>query len=118
MISPADLAGLRTTLGESLPQTVVVSRSTASSDGMGGQDEVWAAAGTVAARISPAGDGMDDLVGGEAVNVAPWVVTLPVGTSITDRDRIIYDGQTFEVVGTDAPRSWATCIRVACREVT
>lgn len=118
MLSAQELSGLRSTLSASMPDQVVVSRSTATSDGMGGQSEVWAAAGTVAARISPAGAGLDDLVGGEAVNVAPWVVTVPHGTNITDRDRIEWQGQTFEVIGVNAPRSWSACVRVECREVT
>lgn len=118
MISAAELSAMRSTVQSSLPGTVVVVRSTATSDGMGGQDEVWAAAGTVAARISPAGAGADNIMGGEFQNVAPWVVTLPAGTDVTDRDRLTYAGQTFEITGSSDPRSWATSIRLECKEVT
>lgn len=118
MLTASDLAGMQTTLGQSLPGTVVIQRSTQSSDGMGGISDAWAAVGTVSARVSPAGMGLDDLVGGEAVNIAPWVVTVPVGTSVTDRDRITYAGQTFEIEMVDSPRSYATCIRIHCKEVT
>jgi head-tail adaptor len=117
MLTASDLTAMRSTLGTSLPGTVVIQRSTQSSDGMGGVSDAWANVGTVSARVSPSGVGLDDLVGGEFTNVTPWVVTLPAGTNVTDRDRIAYDGQTFEVVAIDSPRSYATCVRVQCKEV-
>ena len=117
ILTPSDLSAMQSTLGTSLPGTVVIQRSTQSSDGMGGVSDAWANVGTVSARVSPSGVGLDDLVGGEFTNVTPWVVTLPAGTSVTDRDRIAYDGQTFEVVAVDSPRSYATCVRVQCKEV-
>jgi head-tail adaptor len=118
MLTASDLTAMRATLGASLPGTAIIQRSTQASDGMGGVTDAWAAVGTVSARVSPSGMGLDDLVGGEAVNVTPWVVTVPHGTSVTDRDRLAVEGQTFEVVGVDSPRSYATAIRVQCREVT
>lgn len=87
-------------------------------DGIGGQTETWDNYGTVVARVSPSGAGLDDIIGGEVLNKTPWVVTLPVGTSVTERDRIVYSAQTFEVIRTNNPRSWDTCIRCECMEVT
>jgi head-tail adaptor len=118
VISAAELTAMRADLTSSMPSTVNISRVTLTSDGMGGQSEAWATVGTVVARVSPNGAGLDDIAGGEVINQTPWVVTVPVGTQVNERDRIIFSGQTFEVVRTDTPRSWDTCVRCECMEVT
>ena len=118
MISAAELTAMRADLTASLPGTVTISRVSLSSDRMGGQSEAWATVGTAVARVSPSGAGTDDIVGAEALSQIPWVVTVPQGTDVTERDRIIYEGQTFEVIRTTAPRSWDTCTRCDCMEVT
>jgi hypothetical protein len=46
------------------------------------------------------------------------MVTVPVGTSVTERDRVVYEAQTFEVIRTNAPRSFDTCVRLECMEVS
>lgn len=117
MISAAELASLRATLTTSLPGTVTVTRSSVTSDGFGGQTEAWAAIGTVAARVSPTGSGSESITAGGVVAVAPWTVTLPWGTDITERDRMAYGGQTLEVISTSTPRDWGTAVRCDCREV-
>lgn len=118
MISATELTAMQADLTASMPSTVNISRVTLTSDGMGGQSEAWATVGTVVARVSPNGAGLDDIAGGEVINQTPWVVTVPVGTSVSERDRIIFSSQTFEVVRTDTPRSWDTCVRLECMEVT
>lgn len=118
MISASELTKMQATLTASMPGTVTISRVTLTSDGMGGMSESWSTVGTAVARVSPTGAGLDDIVGGEVLNQTPWVVTVPVATSVTERDRIIYAGQTFEVIRTNNPRSWDTCIRCECMEVT
>ena len=118
MLSASELASLRATLTTSLPGTVTVTRSTATADGFGGQTEAWAAIGTVAARVSPYGNGQENITAGGVVAVAPWTVTLPYGTSISERDRVTYAGQTLEVISTSSPRDWGTAVRCDCREVS
>jgi SPP1 family predicted phage head-tail adaptor len=108
---------MRNAVATTLPGTVIISRSTQGSDGMGGVTDTWANVGTVAARVSPAGAGIEMIAGGEFVAATGWVITVPVGTSVTERDRIIYDGQTYEITRTSTPRSYATCIRLDCNEV-
>jgi head-tail adaptor len=118
VISAQELTAMRGDLVASMPSTVIISRVTLSSDGMGGQTETWANVGTVAARVSPRGAGLDDIIGGEVINQTPWMVTVPVGTSVTERDRVLYESQTFEVIRTNAPRSFDTCVRLECMEVS
>jgi hypothetical protein len=81
VISATELTAMQADLTASMPSTVNISRVTLTSDGMGGQSEAWATVGTVVARVSPNGAGLDDIAGGEVINQTPWVVTVPVGTS-------------------------------------
>jgi head-tail adaptor len=118
VISAAELTAMRSDLTASMPSQVVIERVTLTSDGMGGQTETWAPVGTVVARVSPRGAGLDDIIGGEVLNQTPWMVTVPVGTSVTERDRVVYEAQTFEVIRTNAPRSFDTCVRLECMEVS
>lgn len=116
-LTAADLDCMRTTLATTLPGTAIISRSTQGSDGMGGITDTWNNVGTVAARVSPSGGGVEMIAGGEFVAATGWVITVPVGTNVTERDRIVYDGQTYEITRTSTPRSYATCIRLDCNEV-
>lgn len=117
MLSATEITAMRETLTDSLPGTVTISRATYSADGMGGQVEAWAAIGTVAGRVSPAGTGSEVIQGGGVAAVSPWVATLPAGTNVTERDRLAHAGRTLEVTALDTPRDWDTCIRCACEEV-
>jgi head-tail adaptor len=120
VISAAELTAMRGDLTASMPSQVVIERVTLTSDGMGGQTEAWAPVGTVVARVSPrsVASGLDDIIGGQVLNQTPWMVTVPVGTSVTERDRVVYEAQTFEVIRTNAPRSFDTCVRLECMEVS
>ena len=118
MITATEIATMAATLTASLPGTVYLSRSTTTADGMGGVTDAWANVGTVSARVSPSGAGDDSIAGGEVTNASPWVVTLPAGTSVLDTDRIVYLGQTFEVLRSSTPRSYEACVRVECVEVS
>lgn len=119
-LSASDLQCIRTTANSFLPGTAVISRASYTTDGMGGSTDVWTNVGTVSARVSPNGNGIEEIIGGGAKmnSIAPWIVTVPVGTSINERDKITYANQTFEVVRTDDTRSYATNIRIYCNEVT
>lgn len=114
MITAAELTAMRADLAASLPGTVTISRATLSADGMGGQSEAWATVGTAVARVSPTGSGSDAIIAGALTNTAPWVVTVPQGTDVTARDRLAYEGQSLEVVRTDAERAYDTGIRCQC----
>jgi head-tail adaptor len=108
---------MRTTIAATLPGTAIISRSTQSSDGMGGVTDTWANVGTVSARVSPNGAGLEDIVGGEFTAATGWIITVPQGTSVTGLDRIIYEGSTYEIIRTSSPRSYDTCTRLFCNEV-
>jgi len=118
MLSTAELAQLRATLDESLPDTAIIQRATRASDGMGGFDETWSNAGTVECRVSPSGREPEERMIAERLgSVTLWTVTLPAETNVTAADRIAVDSRAFEVVAVLARRSYEISTRVVCREV-
>ncbi|WWT39947.1 head-tail adaptor [Microcystis phage Mae-JY09] len=113
MLSAADIAGMRDTLDASLPGTAVIHRATYASDNQGGSTATWAAVGTAIARISPSTrQGVEPVSGGGLSAESDWVGTLPDGTDITVRDRLVHGGLTYEVLDTDRARTWDLCVRV------
>lgn len=120
MLNTNDLTCARTAIGLTLPGTVIISRSTQASDGMGGVVDTFGPVGTVAARVSPAARGVgedEQIAGGEFVAALPWVVTMPAGTVITERDQLLYGSRVFEIGRVDAGRSYEVAVRAYCREV-
>lgn len=118
-LSAAEIAAMREDLEDTLPDTCVIQRRTLTSDSQGGRTESWAAAGTVACRLSPLGnldseESRADRVSGEE----DWIVTLPASTDVTERDRLVILTNTYEPVGLRAVRSWELSRRVNCKRIT
>ncbi|MDQ5960159.1 MAG: Head-tail adaptor protein [Pseudomonadota bacterium] len=118
MLSASELAAMRATQAEALPGTAVISRNSPTSDGMGGWTDAWVAVGTVDARLAAAQEsGAERLIADRIVGLDAWIITTPQGTDVTERDRVVIDSRTFEVV-TVLPWSWETARRVVATEVT
>ena len=109
---------MRSEQSGTLPDTVVIWRYTADSDGMGGQTETWAAAGTVTGRLSPAGRaGAEAIIAERLTASEPWVITVPTGTSVKERDRLGIGTRTFEVEFVNEHAAWETALRCYSYEV-
>ena len=108
-----DLAWMRATQERALPGTVVIERRSLAADGMGGFTETWAAAGTVAGRVYPQNErSMSEGVGGEQqISITRWFATLPHGTVVDARDRLLADGRTWEIMKVNNDEDWQTAVR-------
>jgi hypothetical protein len=108
MLSASDLTALRTDLATSLPGTAVISRFTASSDGQGGQTQLFAASGTVACRLSPriGATGTEEVNADRLQTIQYDILTVPANTDLDVKDRVVTGGITYEVVNIRAPRSY------------
>lgn len=115
MLSAADLASMRATAEQALPGTAVVYGGTLVSDGGGGWDETFTAAGTVACRVAPA-SGAEREEGDRVTAESTHIITLPAGTSVETDDRIDVAGVTYNVTNV-RDRSWETTRRVEARKV-
>lgn len=113
LLSSSDLAWMRDIQEQALPGSVVVQRKTYASDGMGGFSETWAAVGTVDGRIYPQRErGMaEGVAGAQVLSMTRWWATLPVGTDVLARDRLLYQSRTWEVVRVNNDEMWQTAVR-------
>lgn len=119
-LTAAEIADMRDTLEDTLPDTCVIQRRTLTSDGQGGKTEAWAAAGTALCRLSPRGQGLDgeDARADRITGEEDWIVTLPALTDVTSSDRLLILSNTYEPVGVRAVRSWELSRRVTCKRIT
>lgn len=124
MLTADDLAAMRETLDESMPDTCTLVLDTLTPDGAGGHTRAPVDGTTVACRIGPrqaataSGQIKDSEVEavGRVLTQAPWLITLPFGTTFDERYRIRHqDGREFETVAILGPRTWGIDIRILCR---
>ncbi len=117
-LTTSEIADMRSEQNETMPDTVVIWRYTSLSDGMGGVSETWASAGTVIGRLAPmprlAGE---RIIGEQLLAADAWVITVPNGTMVYERDRLGVGARTFEVEYTNAHEAWETALRLYCNEV-
>lgn len=116
MLTTAEILGMRSELGRTLPGTAVIHTATKASDGQGGYTWTYAASGTVDARLSPMSGG-EQTVGDRVAEVSPYVLTVAAETSIDADDRVVYDGVTYEVTAVRDRTPWELSRRVEVVEV-
>lgn len=95
------LAQLRRVETDNRPETGDIQSGTEASDGSGGTTVTWATTtADVPLRISPASRGMTERI--QAMGYDPTevlIVSLPLGTDVSEPDRIIVGDRTVEVIG-------------------
>lgn len=109
-----------------LNRTITVNRltDTGTTDGGGNPIYTEAAVGTVRGRIDPVNDLTPDER--EGTNVNPIInrfiaiTTIPSGFTIGERDSLVSDGVTYDVLGVTSldGRSVAHHLEIDCRKVT
>lgn len=114
MLTSGEILEMRETLELTLPGTAILQTATRTTDGQGGQVWAYAASGTVAARLSPEGQlrGEEPQLAGRVGEVANLILTIPAETQITASDRVVYDGEAFEVVEVRDRTPWELSRRV------
>lgn len=118
-LTSGELAKMRATNEDALPETGTVQRPSTTRDAMGGSDETFVTVATVAMRIDPFARiaGTEEVREGNRItSIGPWIITMPRDTDVRVMDRIVVAGRTFAVqqVG---DRSWELSLRVFCSEV-
>lgn len=122
LLSTAELAEIRATQLEALPDTATILRRALVADGRGGQVATYTAqAETVACRLSfedrDKPKMLDAVTSGRPEPQERFIVTLPHDASIEETDRLTINGATFEIVTSLAARSWETAKRLLVRRV-
>jgi SPP1 family predicted phage head-tail adaptor len=116
MLTDLQLAEMRATVNDALPDTCLVQRRTIVNDGGGGQTETWADHATVACRIAPVGGGEGRVAGGRVEDETTHVVTMPAGTDVTEADRLVISSRTYEVTLVHERGAWELSKRVEAKE--
>lgn len=118
MLTANELASMRETINESLPDTCTIQSKTITSDGMGGQTEAYTTSATnVPCRVESDNIRVAEQIAQGAVKVVQtFTFTLAFDRAIARTDRIIWNARTFEVV-TTLDNSWQLHRRVTCAEV-
>lgn len=104
MLSPAEVAAMRETTEEALPDLCTIERNTPTNDGGDRTDLFSPLATDVACRIAPIAGG-EAATGGRTLGATgdraddetTHQLTLPWGQDITEADQVVVDGQTYEV---------------------
>ncbi len=122
VLSPARLTRMRRRFASLLPDVATVQRAVVTADGGGGQTEAWTVlAEAVPCRLSPVGGGETkrgsarggDRIADEAISI----VTFAAGTDITEADRVVIAGDTFDVTLVRLRGEWELTRRCEVREV-
>lgn len=119
LVTADDIACLRGELADTLTDLCSISRPTDAADAFGGQMRTWATVATnVACRIAPeTRRPVEEAREGRFATIGDYVVTLPAGQDITERDRVVIGGLTYEVIGVRYRTNELTR-RAACVKVT
>ena len=121
-LSAGDLAGMRSTMLETLPDSCQIVGDTLVSDGAGGHTTVPLDPFSVACRVSPlrltrSSAHAETLEVARVVEQSLWLITMPHGTAIDPTKRIEHGGRQFEIVEVLSPRTWNLATRASCKLV-
>lgn len=112
MFNDQDLAAMRQTQNDAMPDTALVKRPTRTSDSGGGTTSTLTTVATVACRVAkePASE---VLAGNREVTFVDWTITLPFGTDVLAGDSITVGARTYHVISVMSG-SWSTALRAKC----
>lgn len=123
LLTTAQLSRMRTMQDEAMPDMCTISHYTSVSDGAGGLTDTWSDVLIKSkCRLSVVNrrQAREDSVTNAAQLATDWMITLPVGTQVGERDRITVttiNNRLFEVIKPQI-HSWETALRVPVTEIT
>jgi hypothetical protein len=115
----ADTSALKGLVADLSPEMVAVSRVTQVPDGEGGSSDTWTTIATVPGRVHQMRSSAREIERGGALQlVQRWAITLPAGTDVLPRDRLIVGAYTYEVVDEpNAVLSFEARTKVSCARI-
>lgn len=106
MLSAREQADLATDVLTVLPSSVVLTRASSASDGLGGRTNTFTSVGTYLARVTPADTGkVEEEIGMKLRDGMTYRVAFAAGTDVRIGDRLTFSGLTLSVEGIRSPRS-------------
>jgi len=110
-LSSADLAGMRSAVEELFPDTCDILSLTIVADGQGGQTETWGTATASAKCRFDFVSGDEQMAAGAEQVYKRAMLSLHYDTVITPANRILYEGNTYNVISVNDTTSWIVAKR-------
>jgi head-tail adaptor len=108
------MALMTATVTSTLPDSIQVQRKGRVADGAGGYTETWTTLSTVVARVDPMQERVAESLYAERVSSHKrWMIVMPLGTDVVEKDRLVFKGQTIQVDRVLSKASIEVCIMVA-----
>jgi hypothetical protein len=118
MLSSTELAAIRATQQEALPDTCVVQSRAYTPDGQGGlEGGDWQDGTRYACRLSSRGLPREYLEMSAISGAHYWMVTLPYDAVVTRENRLKIGDRVMSIVGFASGGAWETAKRAVCVEV-
>ena len=112
MLSGNDLAYMRNSIEELLPDTCNILGLTQTSDGAGGYSETW---GTVTANVPCRVDyrsGREQVASSQLTSYQSVTISLPYDVTVTPLNRVQVGLNVFSIQAVNAGQSWKAVTRV------
>lgn len=101
-------------IGRTLTGTAVIYSLSQAVDAFGGFTDTYAIAGTASCRVSATGKVREYNFADGVRSVPEFRITIPAGTVLFARYRIVENGSTYEIIGTNAGETMQTAKRALC----
>lgn len=112
-LSNWELASMRSTLSELMPDTCNILSGTATPDGIGGQSVAWGTTYSgVSCRLDQMKKGYETMSGGAVYPFGQYVLTIAYDGTINTQNRVEHGSVTYNVIGVDQDKSWPITTRV------
>lgn len=110
-LSAAELASMRAEVLYLMPDTCAILSATSAADGYGGYTVTWGTAtASIACRIDSVRKS-ENQAGAALQPFHGYVLTLPYNATITTDNRVVYGGDTYNVLSVDSDKSWPVSVR-------
>jgi len=116
MLDTNDLVQMRADAAALMPGSCVIHTQSTASDGGGGWTETFTAGSTVACRLASIGGGERRATGARVDDRTTHILTVPQGTTIAEKDRVVVSGATYEVTAVRVRNAWEIARRVEVME--
>lgn len=115
MLSAAEIAAMRATQEEALPDQCSIVAPTATATAQGGYKADTLPTGTTEnCRVKVLSQTDEGWVGGRYAAMPQYLFTLKQDTVATEASLITYSGEEYQVIGRIAEGEWATAARFVC----
>ncbi|MEN6547031.1 MAG: head-tail adaptor protein [Armatimonadia bacterium] len=117
MLAAIEIAAMRETQEQALPDTCTRNRYPLTSNGAGGYTKGAAEAIVLPCRVSSRGLPDEYLRQSAAISRHLMMITVPHGSDVRHTDELVCNGLTYRVIGFASAGDWETALRCVCEVI-